>query len=77
MPEPPSATSSITVGHLLDKEHRGGAVPRVGPEPRGLWARAEFVGYANDLKPHLSSTPATPIGAVDGVGDRSEFMSME
>ena len=34
------------------------------------------VGHAVDLKPRLSTTAATPISAVDGVGDRSEFMSM-
>jgi len=70
------ADATAAIGHLLDEEHRGGAAPRVDREPRGLWARGESVGYANDLKPRLSPTPATPIGAVDGVGDRSEFMSM-
>ena len=29
------------------------------------------VGYASDTKPIRSATPATPIGAVDGVGDRT------
>jgi hypothetical protein len=37
---------------------------------------AQPVGYANDTKPNLSATPATPIGAVDGVGDRSQNLSM-
>jgi hypothetical protein len=34
------------------------------------------VGYASDPKPELSATPATPIGDVDGVGDRSTILSM-
>jgi hypothetical protein len=44
-----------------------------GPE---VLSAAEAVGYAIDPKRHLSATPATPIEAVDGVGDRSTFLSM-
>ena len=35
-------------------------------------ALATAVGYASDTNADLSATPATPIGAVDGVGDRPE-----
>src|ERR1700723_1040445 len=34
------------------------------------------VSYARDPERHLSPTPATPIGAVDGVGDRTGNLSM-
>jgi hypothetical protein len=34
------------------------------------------VGYAIDPKRDLSATPATPIEAVDGVGDRKRSGSM-
>jgi hypothetical protein len=34
------------------------------------------VGYAIDPKRFLSPTPATPIEAVDGVGDRHPILSM-
>jgi hypothetical protein len=34
------------------------------------------VGYASDSKGDLSSTPATPIGVVDGVGDRWRILSL-
>jgi hypothetical protein len=34
------------------------------------------VGDATDTKRSLSATPSTPIGAVDGVGDRSQNRSM-
>jgi hypothetical protein len=41
-----------------------------------LTAIAGPVGYASDPKAYLSATPATPIGAVDGVGDRMWNLSM-
>jgi hypothetical protein len=34
------------------------------------------VAYATDLKRHLSPTPTTPIGAVNGVADMIETLSM-
>jgi hypothetical protein len=34
------------------------------------------VTYAIDTKRILSPTPSTPIGAVDGVGDRSSILSL-
>ena len=37
---------------------------------------AHPVGYASDRNPNLSATPATPIGRVDGVGDRTSDLSM-
>jgi len=33
------------------------------------------VGYAIDLRRCLSATPSTPIDAVDGIVDRSAFLS--
>jgi len=36
----------------------------------------EPVGYASDLGCCLSTTPSTLIGAVDGVVDRTTFLSM-
>jgi hypothetical protein len=48
----------------------------VGHEPRGVTPSAEAVGYASDTKRLLSATPATPIDAIDGVGDRARFMTM-
>jgi hypothetical protein len=44
---------------------RAGIAPRVGP-----------VSYANDPRRLLSATPATPIGAVAGVGDRRVNLSV-
>jgi hypothetical protein len=45
-----------------------------GQEPRS--GRTRTVNYAIDPRAHLSPTPATLIGDVDGVGDRSRNLSM-
>ena len=50
---------------------------RKRPRPRPV-SRAPVVPvtYASDMKRDLSATPATLIGAVTGVGDRSAILSM-
>jgi hypothetical protein len=45
------------------------------PEPRTP-GTAKPVTHAIDPKRFLSPTPSTPIGAVDGVVDRSPILSM-
>jgi hypothetical protein len=42
----------------------------------GVMPRAEPVGYAIDPDPVMSATPSTPIGAVNGVGDRLAILSV-
>jgi hypothetical protein len=53
------------------------ASPRPPPaSPRAPLPAPAPVSYATDTKRDLSTTPATPIGDVDGVGDRSSNLSM-
>jgi hypothetical protein len=42
----------------------------------GVVPRAEPVGYAIDPNRVMSATPSTPIGAVNGVGDRLAILSV-
>ena len=56
---------TAAVGYLDDEKSVGYAIDP-NPDP---------VGYAIDPNPDLSATPATPIGAVDGVADMPPGLS--